>query len=53
MTFEEKLAEMSNDKLLEEYSCFCIACYEQPDDIGHDSIKYDIECELLKRMTAK
>lgn len=52
-TYEQTLTEMSNEQLLEDYGNFCVACYEDPDNIGNDSTKYSIEQEILKRMSAK
>ncbi len=50
MIYSETLKTKSNEALLEEYGLVCASHYEDPDDIGFDSAKYDLEQELLSRM---
>lgn len=45
------VSKLTNEELLEDYRLFSIACEENPDDVGSDSHLYNLQQELLKRMT--
>ena len=45
-----KIEEMTDEELIEDFDCFCVACSEDPEDIGSSHQKYLLELELLRRM---
>lgn len=44
------IEKWSNERLLEDFESASIACFEDENDEGYSSWKYDVEQELLRRL---